>query len=58
MIEPDFEVPRLVDYIATSIWATSGSIVGIQKQFDVVGVFVKQRGRVTAASVVQHLPSL
>lgn len=40
MTETDFAVPRLVDYIATSIWATSGAIVGIQKRFDVVGVFV------------------
>lgn len=40
MTQAEFDVPRLVDYIATSIWAASGSIVGIQKRFDVVGVFV------------------
>lgn len=38
--DASFAVPPLVDYIATSIWATSGAVVGIQKRFDIVGVYV------------------
>jgi uncharacterized membrane protein YeiH len=36
----DFHLPRLLDYIATLTWATTGAMVGARKHFDVVGVFV------------------
>ena len=36
----DFQLPRLLDYIATLTWATTGAMVGARKRYDVVGVFV------------------
>jgi len=35
-----FQIPPIIDYIATFTWAVSGALVGIRKHFDVVGVFV------------------
>jgi uncharacterized membrane protein YeiH len=35
-----FQVPPGFDYLATVTWASSGALVGIRKQFDIVGVFV------------------
>jgi uncharacterized membrane protein YeiH len=35
-----FQVPPAFDYLATLTWASSGTVVGIRKHFDIVGVFV------------------
>ena len=40
MTDAVFQIPPLVDYIATFTWASSGALVGIRKHFDVTGVFV------------------
>lgn len=40
MSDLGFRVLPLLDYGATFAWASSGAVVGIQKGFDVVGVFV------------------
>ena len=40
MVNPDFQVPVLFDYVATFTWAVSGAIVAIRRRFDITGVFI------------------
>jgi uncharacterized membrane protein YeiH len=40
MVDASFQIPAVVGYIATFMWAASGALVGIRKHFDVIGVFV------------------
>jgi uncharacterized membrane protein YeiH len=40
MADLSFRVLPLLDYGATFAWASSGALVGIQKRFDIIGVFV------------------
>jgi uncharacterized membrane protein YeiH len=40
MTTADFQVPIAFAYVATFAWASSGALVGVQKQFDITGVFV------------------
>lgn len=35
-----FEVPILLEYVATLTWAISGAVVGMRKRFDLTGIFV------------------
>ena len=36
----DFQLPLLLEYVATLTWATTGAMVGVRKRFDITGVFV------------------
>ncbi len=40
MPQPEFQLPILLDYVATFLWALSGAIVGMHKRYDVSGVLV------------------
>src|SRR5262249_33734950 len=40
MLARDFEVPVLLDYGATLLWALTGALVAVRRGCDVVGVFV------------------
>lgn len=40
MLQPEFQVPVLFDYLATFLWALSGAIVGMHKRYDLAGVLV------------------
>jgi len=43
----------LLDYSATFAWASSGAVAGIQKQFDIVGVFVMALVSSTGGSLMR-----
>lgn len=34
----DFELPRLLDYLATFTWALSGAMIGARRGYDIVGI--------------------
>jgi uncharacterized membrane protein YeiH len=36
----EFTIPVYLDYFATFAWALSGAVVGVQRRYDIVGVFV------------------
>ena len=40
MPQAEFQVPLLLDYFATFLWAVSGAVVGMHKRYDFAGVFV------------------
>lgn len=40
MADTAFQVPLLLDYVATFTWAVSGAIVAIRKRLDITGVFI------------------
>jgi uncharacterized membrane protein YeiH len=58
MAGPDFQIPLVFAYGATLCWATSGAMVGIEKRFDVIGVFVVSLLSATGGSLMRDVVCL
>lgn len=48
-----FTIPPLFDYFAVFLWALSGAIVGMRKQYDLAGVFVIALLSATGGSILR-----
>jgi len=53
MTDAGLRMLTLLDYVATFAWAASGSVAGIQKHFDIVGVFVMALVSSTGGSLMR-----
>jgi uncharacterized membrane protein YeiH len=49
----EFQVPILLDYLATFMWAVSGAVVAIRKRYDMMGVFVIALLSSTGGSIIR-----
>jgi uncharacterized membrane protein YeiH len=56
--DPNFQVPQMFAYGATLCWAASGAMVGIEKRFDAVGVFVVSLLSATGGSLMRDVVCL